>query len=100
MSALAEAMDNVLDVLITVRVEMPCVDVRHGVVLIADGVVLDESRRVERLRLVEAVDNPLRGLGGVLALLGPVLVLKIGDEPPCLVEDDPIEYRRVTTVAL
>ena len=78
------------------QVHVPGVEVRlHVPSAAAGGVVLDEARRVELLREVEALPDPLLRLGEPGGL--PVRALRL--QAPLLVEEHPREDGRVVEVA-
>ena len=99
------ARDGVFPVIAS-TVRMPRVDVGDDVILIARRVVLDETRRIERLRLQIGVGHAALGPRAVLALPAAVprgethLQRPVGEESPRLVEERPLVNRRMVEVAL
>lgn len=81
----AGRVDLLLDGHVAVDVEVPGVQVRLHVVVVAGGVVLHDARRVKGLDAAVDPAHPLLRLG----LVEPHLPRQVGEQAPRLVEDDP-----------
>ena len=86
MPALGGGIDVLLDGHVAVQIEVPGVDIRLHMVVVAGGVILHDARIVHFLDAAVHAAHPFLRIGRILPVM---LAVRLVKQTPCLVEHDP-----------